>query len=348
MKKQKFKAVDFFCSIGGMTYGFTMAGIDVIAGIDIDPSCKQTYEYNNKNSKFIEADIKKYSINELKTDAEITENDDDLVFIGCSPCQYWSIINTDKSKSKETANLLSEFQKFVEHFKPGYVIVENVPGIMKRKEESGLNHFISTLEKLDYTVVKDILNSNKYGVPQNRKRFALIAARVNKKISLPEPIKNKSFVVKDFIGMNNGFPAISHGHKDTTDFKHTTARLSDLNFRRIQKTKKNGGSRLNWKDDPELQLECYKGNDNAFNDIYGRMKWNVPSPTITTKFHSISNGRFGHPSENRGLSLREGATLQTFPKKYVFKEKSIGKVARQIGNAVPPKLAYLIAKQIAK
>ena len=167
----KLRAVDFFCSIGGMTYGFRKAGIEVIAGIDIDPSCKETYEYNNPESKFIEADIKKYSFEQLKKDTGIKKNDDELVFIGCSPCQYWTIMKTDKTKSTLSKNLLSDFQQFVKHFKPGYVVVENVPGIMRRENESGLKEFVALLESLGYTVKKDVLNANYFGVPQRRRRI---------------------------------------------------------------------------------------------------------------------------------------------------------------------------------
>lgn len=345
----KLKAIDFFCSIGGMTYGFREAGIDVIAGIDIDNSCKETYEFNNPGSKFIQADVMDLSFEELKKQTGIKENDDNLVFIGCSPCQFWSIINTVKTKSEKTKNLLTDFQRFVEHFKPGYVVVENVPGILKKAEESGLNNFIRMLEEGGkYKVDKGIINANHHGVPQKRKRFSLIASRVNKQISLPLPEKQNRPTVKDFIGINNGFEKIPNNHKDETEFIHTTAKLSDKNLKRIKNTKKNGGSRCDWEDNNDLQLECYKKSPNGFRDIYGRMSWDTPAPTITTKFHSISNGRFGHPSENRAISLREGATLQTFPKKYVFKEKSIGKVAKHIGNAVPPKLAFSMAQQIIK
>ncbi len=341
------KAIDFFCSIGGMTYGFRQAGINVIAGIDIDSSCKETYEYNNPGSKFIEADVMDLTFDDLKEKTGIKENDDNLIFIGCSPCQYWSIINTVKTKSEKTKNLLTDFQRFVEHFKPGYVVVENVPGILKKADESGLTNFIRMLEDGgNYRVDKGILNANHHGVPQKRRRFSLIASRVNKQISLPLPNKGPAPTVKDYIGTNNGFEKIPNNHKDKTDFIHTTARLSNKNLKRIIKTTKNGGSRCDWKDNDELQLECYKKSPDGFRDIYGRMSWDKPAPTITTKFHSISNGRFGHPKENRAISLREGATLQTFPKTYVFKEKSISKVAKQIGNAVPPNLAFLIAKQI--
>ncbi len=343
---EKLKAIDFFCSIGGMTYGFRQAGINVIAGIDIDPSCKETYEYNNPGSKFIHADIKKYSFEELKKATGITENDDELVFIGCSPCQYWSIMKTDKTKSKQSKNLLTDFQKFVEHFKPGYVVVENVPGILRKENESGLKKFVELLDNLGYAVIMAILNANHFGVPQRRRRFTLVASRANKNIKLPEPNKKDLPTVRQFIGVKNGFKEIPAGHKDSSDFMHTAAKLSDKNLKRIKNVSKDGGSRLEWENDSRLQLKCYKKLEKGFSDIYGRMYWDKPAPTITTKFHSLSNGRFGHPEEDRAISLREGATLQTFPMDFVFKEKSIGKVAKHIGNAVPPQLAKAIAKSL--
>ncbi|MDR3596527.1 DNA cytosine methyltransferase [Clostridium sp.] len=348
MSKINLRAIDFFCSIGGMTYGFRKSGVDVIAGIDIDPSCKETYEFNNPDSKFITADIEQYSNSQLIKDTQIKRSDDNLIFIGCSPCQYWSIMNTDKTKSSATKNLLSEFQKYVEYFKPGYVVVENVPGIMRKADKSKLDYFIKSLRDNHYTLAYGILNANNYGVPQNRRRFVLIASRISKNICLPLGKEDSAPVVKDFIGVANGFKKIAAGYNDESNFLHKTANLSELNLKRIRQTRHDGGSRLNWKDMKALQLKCYVGKDDSFNDIYGRMSWDKPAPTITTKFHSISNGRFGHPEEDRALSLREGATLQTFPKDYVFKDKNIGKVAKHIGNAVPPNLAYHIAKQILR
>ncbi len=164
----------------------------------------------------------------------------------------------------------------------------------------------------------------------------------------PKPKKDNFPVVKDFIGVKNGFPKIPAGHRDNSEFMHTASGLSEKNLERMRKTKKNGGNRLDWSN-TDLQLDTYKKRDkNSFQDTYGRMFWEKPAPTITTKFHSISNGRFGHPEEDRALSLREGATLQTFPKDYVFKTKSIGAIARMIGNAVPPLYAKQIAETIIK
>jgi DNA (cytosine-5)-methyltransferase 1 len=127
---------------------------------------------------------------------------------------------------------------------------------------------------------------------------------------------------------------------------HTTAFLSDKNKKRIRKTPKDGGTRLSWKDHSELQIDAYRCKDNIFRDVYGRMFWNKPAPTITTRFNSLSNGRFGHPEEDRALSLREGATLQTFPKTYRFRGKQESINARLIGNAVPPDLAKRIGNKI--
>lgn len=341
------KAIDFFCSIGGMTHGFRQANVDVVAGIDIDPTCKETYEFNNPGSKFIEADVRAYSFKALREAAGIKTNDDDLIFIGCSPCQYWTIINTDKTKSKNSRNLLGDFQRFVEHFKPGFVVVENVPGILKRKRASGLDKFIESLEGMSYTVAYGIENANDFGVPQTRRRFLLLASRVTE-VEMPKGDPKERATVRDFIGVQNGFPKIEAGHRDETDFLHTACSLSVENLKRIHVTKHDGGTRESWRDNPDLQIKAYKGKDQSFKNVYGRMWWDKPAPTITTRFNSLSNGRFGHPDEDRALSLREGATLQTFPRSYVFKETSINAIAQHIGNAVPPRLSTAIAKLIVR
>lgn len=344
--KNELKAVDFFCGAGGMTYGMSLAGIKVLAGIDNDPNCKETYMINNPGSKYIQEDIHKYSGKKLAKEIEITKNDDSLIFIGCSPCQYWTRIKTEKDKSLETKDLLREFQRFVKWFKPGYVVVENVPRFLKYKDENVLGDFIAFLEKESYKYDPAIVNANLYGVPQNRKRFLLIATRVSNQIQIPKGEPNDKLVVRNFIGAHKGFPAIEAGHRDETDFIHTSANLSENNKKRIRKTKKDGGDRYGWKDDSELQIDAYKGKDDYFRDVYGRMSWDKPAPTITTKFHSLSNGRFGHPDEDRAISLREGATLQTFPLNYVFKGSSFASISRQIGNAVPPELARRLGEAI--
>jgi len=344
--KPKFKAVDFFCSGGGMTNGFRKAGIDVIGGIDIDLECEQTYKVNNPKSEFIHADIKELAPVDLQKKLKLKRNDKKMIFIGCSPCQYWSKIQTDKSKSQETKNLLEDFQKFVEYFKPGFIVIENVPGILNKFEESPLKAFLEFLKQEKYHFKYDVINASHYGVPQTRRRFLLIASRVSKKIELPKPdTKTMQPTVRQFIGDKKVFKPIVAGQKDETEFLHTTASLSDKNIKRLLLTPQNGGTRAAWKD-TDLQIPAYVGKDKFFNNIYSRMFWDKPAPTITTKFFSISNGRFAHPEQNRAISLREGAALQTFDNDYKFISNSTATTARIIGNAVPPQLSKRIAASI--
>ncbi len=346
VEKNLLKAVDFFCGAGGMSYGLQKAGISVLAGIDNAIDCQETYIANIRGAKYIKHDIIGLSAPELGRRINIVPDDPNLIFAGCSPCQFWSKIRTDKTKSKKTAHLLKQFQKFIKHFRPGFVIVENVPGLYRRKDESILPNFLEFLKSQNYVWDDGVVNANHYGVPQNRKRYLLIATRLAKKIVLPAPIKDATLTVRNFIGQDNGFAEIPAGYRDETELLHTSAGLSSQNLRRIQATTKSGGCRTAWSDDAELQIAAYQGKDNIFRDVYGRMYWEKPAPTITTRFNSLSNGRFGHPEEDRAISIREGATLQTFPMTYLFKGTNLSSLARQIGNAVPPELARRIGEHL--
>lgn len=177
-------------------------------------------------------------------------------------------------------------------------------------------------------------------------RYLLIASRFGKVKTLPPHVENAGLSVKDFIGVDHGFPRISAGHRDASEFIHTAMALSEKNLRRIRMTPADGGDRSSWAGDEELQINAYRGRDKIFRDVYGRMSWDKPAPTITTRFHSLSNGRFGHPEEHRAISIREGATLQTFPQDYCFVSSTLDSLARQIGNAVPPALARHIGEHL--
>lgn len=331
------KAVDFFCSGGGMSYGLAQGGVRVLGGIDINERCKETYLANLKNAKFVCKDIFDLREEDLQTLFSIEKNDDDLIFVGCSPCQYWSIIQTNKEKSAKSKDLLKEFERFVSFYNPGYVLVENVPGILRRGQESGFNAFVSHLESNGYYVHYEIVNMNDYGIPQARKRLSLVANRVLGKKVFPRKTGNNP-TVRDAI---EDLPVIRAGHRDPTNLFHTCAGLSEKNKKRLKRTRKNGGSWIEWADDQELKRESYAGT--GFLDNYGRMCWDKPSPTITTRFFSISNGRFGHPTQTRAISIREGARIQSFPDSFVFKVASIMQAAQIIGNAVPPKYAECLA-----
>ncbi|WP_103666118.1 DNA cytosine methyltransferase [Gracilimonas amylolytica] len=345
-ENQKLIAVDFFCGAGGVTCGFKQADIKVLGGIDVDDVFKETYEKNNPGSKFIHKDISKLSFEDLVKKLRISKDDDNLIFIGCSPCQYYSNLKTDKTKSKDSRLLLEDFQKFVGYFNPGYIFIENVPGF-DRSKESPIGKFKQFLSKKGYVFDDKVINAKYFGVPQNRRRYVLIATRVQNEISIPEGDKENIKTVKDAIGNYREFVPVKAGHVDDTDFMHTVAGLTKVNLKRIKKVGKDGGNRLDFADDEELQLDCYK-NHSGHTDVYGRMSWDKPSPTITTKFRYTSSGRYGHPEQDRGISIREGATLQSFPKKYVFHSNNVSVIGKMIGNAVPPKMALQISKVFKK
>ena len=339
---RKIKAVDFFCSAGGVSCGFKQAGIEVLGGIDIDPACKVTYE-KNINAKYLCADVSSLPKKTIAKVFGIKRNQNNLLFVGCSPCQYYSNIKTDKTKSTETRLLLADFQEFVDYYRPGYIFIENVPGLDK-KPESPLGQFKVFLTNSGYMFADAVLNAKYFGVPQNRRRYVLIANRLGKEIPLPKGNKKEIKTVKQAIGDYTIFPPIESGTKDESSYMHSSANLDDINLRRIQSTPHNGGGRLNWNDN-ELQVDCYTRHK-GHTDVYGRMFWEKPSPTITTRFNSLSNGRYGHPEQNRAISLREGATLQSFPENYVFYSENQGTIAKMIGNAVPPILAKAIAESL--
>ena len=356
------KGVDFFCGAGGMTHGLLEAGIDVVAGVDNHLPCEATYANDANNQrpcgvapKFLHADVETDDIGALLRAEGIEEGDDALVFAGCSPCQYWSKVNTSKEKSTTSKSLLEHFRAYVDEFRPGYVIIENVSGLNTKRTESGLDEFVSFLRSVDYGLDQGTVAVYRHGVPQKRHRYILIATRLAvagaaPAIGLPRPDYTEKgypaeMAVRHFLGVDNGFPPLDAGDRVDEPSMHWAARLSDKNLRRIRKTTHDGGSRTSWKDDPELQIDAYRDKDDIFRDVYGRMWWDQPASTITTRFNSLSNGRFGHPDEDRAISLREGATLQTFPLTYGFPE-SFPEAARQIGNAVPPVLAERIGDRI--
>lgn len=340
------RAIDFFCGAGGMSYGLQLAGVQVLAGIDNSKECRATYTANVIGAKFIQHDISTLSAPELGRRLDLKPGDPDLLFAGCSPCQFWSKIRTDRTKSRRTAQLLRHFQKFIKHFRPGFALVENVPGLYRRTGESLLPSFLEFLDREGYVWTDGIVNAHHYGVPQRRMRYLLLATRLSSTISLPAPEVNPNLTVDAFIGVRNGFQKIAAGHRDTTELRHTAAILSEKNLKRISRTEKSGGNRMAWSDDPDLQIPAYEGRDQIFRDVYGRMCWDKPAPTITTRFNSLSNGRFGHPDEDRAISIREGATLQTFPLGYKFDVTSNNAATRQIGNAVPPEMARRIGTHV--
>ncbi|WP_433922255.1 DNA cytosine methyltransferase [Paenibacillus taichungensis] len=336
-------AVDLFCGVGGLTFGIQQSGIDVVAGYDIEESCRYAYETNNK-SVFINKDIKDISSDEIKS--LYPEKTDIRVLIGCAPCQPFSSYSFRYKNNKNTISkmdLLDYFGQLVENVKPEIVSMENVPQLAKEKV---FLDFINTLELNGYFVDWKIVYAPDYGVPQNRKRLVLLASRLSD-IKFIDPLYNKAnyITVRDTI---SSLTPINSGETDKEDQLHKSVKLSNVNLERIKQSVPGG----TWKDwEERLILACHKKNSGkTYQSVYGRMEWDKPAPTITTKFYGYGNGRFGHPEQNRAISYREGALLQTFPKDYSFipPETTIStrELGVQIGNAVPVKLGEAIGISI--
>lgn len=338
--------VDFFCGVGGTTRGFLDAGVDVICGIDIDPTASETYEANNIRPCGLPSVYLPRSVDEVdrpELQRLIGSRDERvLVFIGCAPCQPFTRINTDKSNQGERRILLLSFLREIQFFKPEYVVVENVPDIANEKYGDVFSRFLQGLDDAGYKHNHHIVDARDYGVPQHRERMALVAS-LRGPVKLPEATHGPKRL--PYVAASEAFryPAIAAGETHPRIPNHQASRLEDINLKRIRAITCPGGSRNQWP--PELQLDCYKDRESGYEDVYGRMALNRPAPTLTTKFNSISNGRFGHPTEDRAVSLREGAALQTFPDNFVFKA-SIKHAAKHIGNAVPVLLARVLAAQI--
>lgn len=345
--KSVIKAVDFFCGVGGVTRGLLNAGIDVICGIDNDRSVKPTYEANNKRADgssvcFLHRDINELSFEELDT-LLIKEHFQNLIFVGCAPCQPFTNLNTIKDKRKKEENYLLRFADFIDYYKPEFLFIENVPGITAEKYGGILGKFKERLESLDYHFKDGNINAKKYGVPQNRNRRILIAS-LNTPIDFPEETHGKGkapFVTLKDIFLKNRLRPLKAGETDPFDPLHKAANLSPANIWRIKHTPKDGGGREKWM--LKKPVKCFTVHNNSYKDVYNRMYWGKPAPTITTRFNSLSNGRFGHPEEDRAISLREGALLQTFPRDYQF-SGSMGTIAKHIGNAVPVDLAEIFGR----
>jgi len=341
---KRLTAVDFFCGAGGMSYGLHCAGVSVLGGVDHDADCRRTYEANIPSARYLMEDITRLSETKLAGYFGLSRDDESLIFCGCSPCQFWSKVRTERAKSRKTAFLLRQFERFIAYFRPGFVVVENVPGLRTKKEHTILPQFLSFLRVNKYAYDDGIVDAADYGVPQHRHRYLLLATRLQKAIMLPPGRADLSLTVRRFIG--HGLPSLAAGERDAGDPLHRAAILSPKNLERVRTTRADGGDRSCWRDNPSLQIPAYEGRDGIFRDVYARMFWDRPSPTITTRFNSLSNGRFGHPEQDRAITLREGAILQTFPRSFCFHGQSQSSIARQIGNAVPPAMATRIGRRL--
>lgn len=334
--RPRIKAVDLFCGVGGLTHGLAQAGVEVVAGFDIDATCRYPYEANN-GARFYERDVAELSASDLAchlAGADVT------MIAGCAPCQPFSTYS-QSGRSKKRADdwqLVETFGRLVKEVQPDLVTMENVPQLL---DHPVFDQFLANLE--GYAVEWSVVQAVRVGIPQTRKRLVLLASRLgSEELVLPQD-DAKVRTVREAIG---GLRPIEAGAADPLDRLHVASRLSATNLERIRHSMPGG----TWRDWPsELQAACHqKASGETYPSVYGRMSWDEASPTITTQCFGYGNGRFGHPEQDRAISLREAAILQTFPPDYEFvapgEPVRFSVLGRLIGNAVPVRLGEVVGR----
>jgi DNA (cytosine-5)-methyltransferase 1 len=337
--------VDFFAGCGGTSEGFRTAGIEPVAAIDFDPEAAATYALNFPNTRVIVRDIVKLpssAIDDVVNGARAEGRP--VIFSACAPCQPFSNQRRGAAPPGDArADVLAQVLRFVRRHRPDAIFLENVPGLERRSAAYGpFRRVLRSLERGGYEVTYQTVEARRYGVSERRLRLVVIAS-LRGSIEFPTYSHGPGLLpyrtVREAIA---NLPPLEAGQAHPTMNAHRAARLSDLNRRRIEATPE-GGSRRDWPD--ELLLDCHAGRPNSYTDAYGRLRWDEPAPALTTRCVSYSNGRFGHPVQHRAITPREAAAIQTFPDSFAF-SGALTSMARQVGNAVPPKLAEVFATVI--
>jgi DNA (cytosine-5)-methyltransferase 1 len=331
-RSNKVTAIDLFCGAGGLTRGLEKSGIEVRLGIDIDPNCEYPYTANN-GAKFLLKSVTELKASELNQGKIKTEY---RLLAGCAPCQPFSTYRQKVGAKDDRWKLLEHFGRLARETKPDFITMENVPNLEKQSVFRG---FVDSLEGMGYYVSHEVVDCSEFGVPQQRRRLVLLASKLGP-IELLRPKTKKNKTVRQAIGR---LPRIQAGTVHARDPLHQSCELSELNLKRIRASKP-GGTWRDW--DKKLVAACHqRRTGKTYPGVYGRMVWDEPAPTMTTQYFAFGSGRFGHPSQSRGISLREGAILQSFPRGYKFVKRGepiVRKtVGRLIGNAVPVKLMKL-------
>ncbi len=333
-------ALDIFCGIGGLSYGLKQAGLNILAGLDCDDSCSIAFE-RNCGAKFISADIAQYDFKDVHS---YFQRDLVKILVGCPPCQPFSS-HTFKSKNKMNDgrwNLIRYFVDAIDILEPEVISMENVRGIIKTDVFSD---FVEHVRSRGYQIDFEVVYCPDFGIPQNRSRLVLVGSRLGDiRVPAKTHCKEQYVNVRDAI---KELPDLKAGETSDEDILHRCRNLNSVNLTRIRHSKPNGTWR-EWRKD--LLPPCYrKTSGKTYPSVYGRMSWNEVAPTITTQFYNYGSGRFGHPEQDRALSIREGALLQTFPRFFDFGDHiTLSTTGRHIGNAVPPRLGYVIGKEIMK
>ena len=334
-RRAKFSTVDLFCGCGGLSLGLRRAGFKVVAAIDNDGLSTSTYGLNHKRTYLVKDDIRLTDPRKLMEKLNLAAEDLDLM-AGCPPCQGFSTLRTlngGRDINEPLNDLVYEFVRFVEVFMPKTLMMENVPALLN---DDRLEEIRRGLENLGYACAAELFNAERFGVPQRRLRMILYAS-LDDCPPFARPVRRRRTVAEAI----RRLPSPEESEDPLHNYSVRRAEHVTSLIRRIPK---NGGSRT---DLPDVdQLECHQKLD-GFRDVYGRMSWNEPAPTITGGCINPSKGRYIHPDDDRAITLREAALLQGFPKSYAF-DMSRGRypAAQMIGNAFPPKFAEHHARAI--
>lgn len=349
MNIKKPTAINLFCGAGGLTLGLKKAGFEVIAGIELNPEIAKTYKANHRKTKLLIKDIREVIGKEI---LKLTGRCEIDLVAGCPPCQGFSQL-TEKYKRQDPRNdLVLEMGRIVAEIKPKMVMMENVPGIVT-KGKPILDKFLERLKKLGYWVNMGVLQMADYGVPQSRRRFVLMAGK-EFEVPLPKPTHSrkgddkkglKSWVPLSAVIKNMPKPIkLSYANQNGGPKKFNWHIIRDLQEISIQRLKaiKEGDNRLALP--RNLRPKCHKNKKAGFHNVYGRLSWNNVSSTITSGCTTPCMGRFGHPAEDRTISIREAALIQTFPMSYKFKTRFMDTACDLVGNGLPYKFAYKAGK----
>lgn len=333
--KTKFNAIDLFAGCGGLTLGMKNAGFATKVAVEINSHAADAYALNHPETRILQRNIKDVTTKQIR---EILDGEELHLLAGCPPCQGFSSIrrlNRELPIDDERNRLVEEFFRFVEKLKPKTFMMENVPSVANYPIFKKL---LCKMKDEGYFIAIEALNVREFGVPQNRKRLIVVGSLLGK-IEITNPKLPKT-TVRDAI-FDLELPETSDDYFHKIIPKHSE-RILD----RIKLTPKDGGS---WRELPEdYFLECHKKDNVGFNDVYGRLKWDDCSSTITGGCLNPSKGRFLHPEQDRVLTPREAALLQSFPRDYKFPINiSKQELALLIGNALPPRFSFYHSSNIS-
>lgn len=329
-------AVDLFSGCGAVTEALKRRHFRVVAAVDNDPVACRTYRKNHPSVRLFEKDIRRVSPTRIRADL-LDGRDLDLLVV-CAPCQPFSSQGR-RDGTDPRARLIFSAVRFATILKPKLILFENVPGLASGRFSKVLAELRDRLKKANYCMGDpETADAADYGVPQRRQRCIMIAASEGVPLRLPPPT-TPAGKQKTVRGAIKDLPRLRSGQCDPDDVLHFSREHQPITLQRLSHIPKDGGDRFSLP--TKLVLKCHK-DYLGHPDVYGRMFWDRVSPTLTTGCTDVTRGRFAHPSQNRAITLREAARLQTFDDSYQF-EGNFSEIATQIGNAVPVRLIEEIA-----